>query len=306
MIDVRIAQQRPQVRRLAVSAVCVVAALLAWSGIATRPAAAAVPGLTRVMATSTFDTSPTSGVIGYCPDDTVLLSASYEMIGGGNDVRLLSLDGTTTPPKAVQLHTITDSDGVEPTGWSGTPWGARVILICARPGFRQEVTRTYGPVSSSSLQSAVARCPAGMSVLGVGGGVDWYPTARHIVIDENFTPNATLTAASVTAQEDETGTPDEWRVRAMAICSEPLPGLQRVAATSAGGSASYKSVTATCPEGKRVVGSGGDIRRAGGQVTMTAVAPTPDLTAVRVQAYEDDTGTDANWYAVAYAVCAYP
>jgi hypothetical protein len=63
-------------------------------------------------------------------------------------------------------------------------------------------------------------------------------------------------------------------------------------------------VTATCPAGKRVVGSGGDIRRGHGEVAMTAVAPTPELTGVRVTAYEDDTGTDASWYAVAYAICA--
>lgn len=77
--------------------------------------------------------------------------------------------------------------------------------------------------------------------------------------------------------------------------------MERVAAASGGGSASSREAAATCPADKRVVDMGGDLRRGHGEVVMTARAPTHDLTGVRVAAYEDDTGTDVNWYAVPYA-----
>lgn len=154
------------------------------------------------------------------------------------------------------------------------------------------------------MKTTTARCPQGHERVRRRRWRPLGPDHAVLVIDENWTPNASLTAASVTAQEDENGTPDNGRTRAEVICAEPLPGLERVAATSVGGSASNKSVTANCPAGNGVVGAGGDIRQGHGEVAVTAVAPTPDLTGVRVTAHEDDKGTDARWYAAAYATCA--
>ena len=278
--------------------------------LAPAPALAVPPGLTRVVATSTLDTALWKEHRARCPEGTGLLSAGYEWIGGGNDLRLYGVQefygeffGQGIPSGAMVAAT-QDPDGVDP-GFYGASWGIRVVLLCARPLPGQQVHWASGSADAATeMKTAVARCPAGTNVLGVGGGVHWNPATRRLVIDENWTPNATLTAASVTAQEDESGTADVWRVWALAICAEPLPGLQRVAATSVGGSASYKDVTATCPPGKSVVGAGGDVRRGHGEVVMTALAPTPDLTGVRVVAREDDAGTDASWYAVAYAICA--
>jgi hypothetical protein len=275
---------------------------LALAAGGAAPAAATPPGLTRVVETYAVGTDVWRYDSARCPEGTAALSAGYEWIGGGNDIRLSELQ-YTWPPIMVYVRAHAGPDGVDPTAAYGSAWGMRVHLICAVPPARHQnaYNNPFGFDDSTDLKTSAVRCPAGTNVYGVGGGVHW---SDRLVIDENWTPNATLTSASVSAQEDEVGTSDPWRVWVQAICAEPLPGLQRVAATSVGGSASAKEVTATCPAPKRLVGMGGDIRRAHGEVVMTALVPSADLTSVRLAAREDDTGTLANWYATAYAICA--
>ena len=88
-----------------------------------------------------------------------------------------------------------------------------------------------------------------------------------------------------------------------------LSGLTRVEAESAENSISSKQVTATCPAGKQLVGTGYDIF--GGKVgsspdhqtdvMMDFVIPGP--TSVAAAAYEDEA-TAANWSVKAIAICA--
>ncbi len=86
-------------------------------------------------------------------------------------------------------------------------------------------------------------------------------------------------------------------------------GLQRVEASSAESSASPKQVTATCPPGKILVGTGFDIF--GGKSgtdpnTRTDVVTDfviPGNVSVTVAAYEVN-GTIANWHVKAIAICA--
>jgi hypothetical protein len=286
------------------------AVLAAVCALAPAAALAAPPGLTRVVATSALDSGLWNEQSARCPDGTSALSAGYEWIGGGNDLRLYEVQySSNVPPTTAWVAANVDADGIDALAGYGAAWGIRVYLICASPlpQHHEQWNVTPGDLlgmDSTDMKTSVARCPSSTSLYGVGGGVHWTPTTRRLVIDENWTPNASLTAASVTAQEDELGTTQGWRVWAQAVCAEPLPGMERVGATSVGGSAASKEVTARCPAGKRVVGMGGDIRRAHGEVVMTALAPTHDLTGVRVAAREDDTGTVANWYAAAYAICA--
>ena len=104
-------------------------------------------------------------------------------------------------------------------------------------------------------------------------------------------------------REDGNGFGGNWLAAAYAICADPLPGLQRVAATSASTSAA-KSVTATCPTGKRLVGLGGDRVGGAGQVVITTMRPEPGLTKATVLAREAQGGYEANWTVSAYAICA--
>ena len=65
-------------------------------------------------------------------------------------------------------------------------------------------------------------------------------------------------------------------------------------------------MTATCPTGKRVLGTGADLAGGLGQVVLDDIAPNAGLTAVTAFGVEDGNGYSGNWTIRAYAVCANP
>ena len=87
-----------------------------------------------------------------------------------------------------------------------------------------------------------------------------------------------------------------------------LTGRTLVTATSISSSVN-KSVTATCPAGKQVVGAGGAILNSigadggYGHVFITDIVPNQALTSVMVQGGENSAWADS-WKVVAYAMCA--
>jgi hypothetical protein len=165
-----------------------------------------------------------------------------------------------------------------------------------------QVVSGESDVATSFNKGTTIGCPAGKQVLGAGG--DLTGGASQVMMDD-ITPNAALTQVTVFGAEDGSGFAGNWTVTAFAICATPVPGLQRVAATSPTNS-SNKGVTASCPVGKRVLGAGGDITGGAGQVLMHEIRPNSALTSVTVHAFEDENGTTANWTLRAYAICANP
>ncbi len=85
--------------------------------------------------------------------------------------------------------------------------------------------------------------------------------------------------------------------------SAALVGLERLGPATASTS-SDKSITATCPAGKQLVGAGADVTPGDGHVLIEDIRPSPDLTKLTVKAVEDQTGTTANWFVQAFAICA--
>ena len=156
--------------------------------------------------------------------------------------------------------------------------------------------------SSSAAKGATASCPAGTKVLG--SGVDANPGNGDVLVDA-IRPDTTLASTFVHAVEDQNGTTASWTVSAYAICASPPSGVVRVGATSATNSTA-KTVVATCPSGKQVVGTGAEITGAPGQVLLSQIRPNSALTAVTAGAIEDQDGTTATWSVTAYAVCADP
>ena len=157
--------------------------------------------------------------------------------------------------------------------------------------------------NSFFVKQAIAFCPAGKKLIGTGGQLTG--ATGQAVIDD-LTPNSTLTEAMVVASEDDNGTTATWSVTAFAICANPVPGLQLVTASLASNSVTGTGVTAACPVGKKLIGTGGELTDAGGEVVMDDITPGSTLTSVRVTGYEDDTGAAANWSVTAYAICATP
>ncbi len=91
-----------------------------------------------------------------------------------------------------------------------------------------------------------------------------------------------------------------------------ISGLERVVGHTAYNSASFKSTTATCPDGKKILGTGSFAQGAAtgsppNQLTDVVVLGTlvdADLTTVQAIAAEEEP-TGANWGLTAYAMCGY-
>jgi hypothetical protein len=90
----------------------------------------------------------------------------------------------------------------------------------------------------------------------------------------------------------------------VAAPAQAIPGLVRVAATSANDSSSPKSVSAVCPAGTVVLGGGGQITNGAGQVLLTALEPVNASNSYHARGHEDDDGYNGNWQVTAYAMCA--
>ncbi len=92
-----------------------------------------------------------------------------------------------------------------------------------------------------------------------------------------------------------------------------VSGLQKVFGQSANNSNSFKFASATCPAGKRAIGSGGQVGGVTGtfpnelaDVVITFIEPSDENTvpgSVTVFALEEEP-TMANWFVQASAICA--
>jgi hypothetical protein len=154
----------------------------------------------------------------------------------------------------------------------------------------------------STYTAAVATCPAGKKVIGVGGAISG--GARYLL--DSVDPGETLSDAFVEAIGDET-TPvagAAWGAHAYAVCVDPLAGQQLVTATS-GWSTSNKTASVNCPSGTTVHGVGGGLRSAFGQAHIDRLAPngTSKTVGVDIDARQDVTGAGGEWRAYVYAIC---
>ncbi|MFE9188885.1 hypothetical protein ACFYL6_04665 [Micromonospora sp. NPDC007208] len=163
--------------------------------------------------------------------------------------------------------------------------------------------------NSADYHSVTATCPVGKVLTGTGYELNGV-TGEGVVDD--LRPNGGVatapTAVTVGAYETEAFA-GNWSVTAYAICANPLPGLVRIATASVSNSVDYRSVTATCPVGKVLTGTGYELNGVTGEGVVDDFRPNGGVatapTAVTVGAYESDA-TALNWSATAYAICANP
>src|SRR3954449_2132526 len=126
---------------------------------------------------------------------------------------------------------------------------AILALFTAFTGMAKASVPGLQRVAASSLndsQPAKDRfvgCPTGKALLG--GGARIFPGNGQVVVDGIGLESA-LQGVRAHGFEDADGTSLRWQVDAFAICSDPLPGLVRVDATSAENTFD-KGVAATCP-----------------------------------------------------------
>ncbi|WP_433165945.1 hypothetical protein [Kribbella sp. CA-247076] len=254
------------------------------------PTQTAVPGLHLVKATSGPGSPAEADASAECSFGEHILGVGGELVGARGQAGLSTYThierewGTSSAAE--------DADGTT------AQWTLNAYAICTTGPHRQSVSE-FSAYSSPSEKAVTVTCPPGTVTTGAAGSTT---SGGRLALDDVI-PSADLTKVTVGVYETQGGRVDNWHAIASARCGEPLPGLQRVSATSPANSVS-KSVTATCPAGKKVVGTGHELLFGRGQVLLDDVVPSADLTSVRVEAYEDQDGTAANWSVTAYAVCA--
>jgi hypothetical protein len=262
-----------------------------WSVTAYAVCADPIAGLERVATTSALDSGANKPVITSCPSGKLATGVGADINAGSGQVLFNVFDVSSSGSVLVQ--------GTEDeTGFSG-PWSVTAYAICA-PVARRESTTSFG---SSDPKNVNLTCEfSGQQVTGLGGGV--IAGAQEVVLDR-LRPDPPNNALA-TAFEDEGGFAGSWQLSSNAVCATPFPGQEIVSATSAQNSVAAKGITATCPGTKRVLGAAGEVVNGLGQVFLTSVRPSADLTGATAFAVEDENGTNASWGLVARAICADP
>ncbi|HEX8102612.1 MAG TPA: hypothetical protein VF533_08375 [Solirubrobacteraceae bacterium] len=238
--------------------------------------------------------STAQAAFGDCPPGQEATGFGGEVTGGFEQVRLALLVGQAD--RRTVFEALAEADETGPGG----PWSVTAYAICVTAVAGSEVVRAAGPDGSSAARSAVAACPPGKRVLGAAGRV---AGAANQLVLTGLRPDSALSSVTATAHEDETGTAEAWHVDVIAVCAPPPPGLQRVAATTYSGSEEFARASATCPTGEHLIGTGARIGGGAGQVGIDDLRPDAALTRTTVTATEDETGSNADWSATAYAIC---
>ncbi|MGN9810266.1 hypothetical protein ACTMSW_13025 [Micromonospora sp. BQ11] len=163
--------------------------------------------------------------------------------------------------------------------------------------------------NSDDFRTVTATCPAGKVLTGTGYQLNG--AAGEVVVDDlrpNGGPATAPTAVTVGAFEVDAFAGD-WSVRVHAICANPVAGLVRVAAVSTTSSNDFRTITAACPAGKVLTGTGFELNGATGDAVVDDLrpngGPATAPTSVNVGAFETDA-TTLNWGVTAFAICANP
>jgi hypothetical protein len=150
--------------------------------------------------------------------------------------------------------------------------------LASIPGW--EVVSQRSAIDSIS-KTVSASCRPGKVAIGGGYRIvdgDGEVDARSLFIGKSF--------VVADGFEDPTGYSKDWYIIAYAVCSDPLPGLEKVQAFAPVSSASTRGVRVACPPGKRVVGTGFSTEFASSDATRIAsLVPDSTLTSVHASAY---------------------
>jgi len=260
-----------------------------WSVTAYAICAPAPAGLELVTAQTPPGSSDTEAIAA-CPAGKRVIAAGGEIVNGSGQVAMDFLVPSPFEASEVIVHGSEDE-----TGFSGN-WSVIAKAVCA------DVTQRVVAQSANNSEAfkvVSASCPGGMAVTGAGADITGGQGEVYLDV---LLPDDSPAEAVARGDEDFDGYARSWLVRAYAICASPLAGLERVSVTSSEDNTD-KSVSASCPLGKRVVGVGGSLGGATGEAAITAIRPNAALTFVTLEA--KGLGSSA-WLATVDAICASP
>ena len=219
-----------------------------WSLTAYATCAPAPAGLQRVVATGPSDSTGTKVTSASCPTGKSVVGVLGTIIGTADQIVLDSLF------QDIGLTSANIAAAEDLTGTSEN-WSLRAYAICVST----TVLATSSPVRQSGSGLINNRtCPAGKLPAGVGGDMTagFGRLGLHALRPGFPAPNEVLVGALVVPFSDVVS---NWALSVQGVCTTALTGQEVVAASSLTDSASEKSVTASCPAGKRVIGAGGSV-----------------------------------------------
>ena len=275
-------------------------------GVAPATASAA-PLLRLTHSQSLTDSASTKTASAHCWSGGTIIGGGGGVYGPGASTNKPTLSGMRPMHNFDGIDS--DSDSYDVTAAETTPgttgaWRVEAYAICAEQlaGVHLVSSPNVAP-SSASTQVAAAVCPPGERVMGAGAQAS---TASGQVVLQVARPSASGDIVRAQAHEDADGYAGAWSVRAYAACAPPPAGYQVVFAPSQQTlSEPVKLAVATCPAGKRLLGTGAALSSiAPGQVSLQSIVPSFANRQTLALGVEN-TATPATWdFIVSTAICA--
>ncbi len=283
------------VRRCVVT-VAISAALAGGSVVAAAPASAGLAGLHMISGNTANNSTNVKTKTLTCRTGEVAISGGAFLEGpGGAAVHIDRLK-----PAIGAGNASFEASASEWAANTGDPWLLRAYAICApRPKGFSVVTAQSEPFDSP-LRGALATCPKGKKLVGLGGRS--YTEASRDVALTAVLPSADLTRVIVQSYEEETGETEDWTAEAYAVCADPIAGQHTVAVT-AGPDSGAKVAGVGCGA-DQLHGVGAGTFNADRQAWYVGLYPTAGLVNGTALALEDPTGYAWNWYTTVVAICA--
>jgi hypothetical protein len=290
------------VKRILLVGATVLAAVATTVVLATPSSAATA--LVTVTATSPETGSEAfKGANAICPSGTQLVGGGAAINGGGHSVQIVGLNPAPAglPANSFWATAVESVFGYDPN-WSITAWAT-----CSSTVTGVQIVQASSDASAgATIATATAVCPAGKKVIGAGGVTAGKP--NYILDTMDIASDLSSVYVETTAASADPATAP--LAIAYAICIDPVPGQQRVAAMGTYDS-SDKTLGAKCPSGTKVFGVGGGMTGALGQAQLTALYPYHTTNRLGqtfysavLKAVEDADGDAGTWRVDTYAVCA--
>jgi hypothetical protein len=147
-----------------------------------------------------------------------------------------------------------------------------------------------------SIKLASITCPNNKTVVGAGYSTN--PATAELRL-QFLIPSQRSVIAQV--HEDYNWYASPWSLTVYAVCADEVQSWSLSSYRAAINSDNYHTAYADCPVGTVPLTGGVEQSTGQGQIVVTDV--NPDLTGVRVSAYEYEDGTSATWWIKAYVVC---
>jgi hypothetical protein len=181
-------------------------------------------------------------------------------------------------------------------GGSGLTASADAAVVASAISGLEEVTSGQQLPSFKNTDIRTATCPGNKVVVGTG-----YLSVNQDVMVTDL--DITEKTVSLRTQRDSRVAAASWNSSAIAYCADRPAGYEvPPAAKTIRSAASEKEVTATCPAGKQVIGTGFGTFGAQGRVELDQVIPGTKT--VSVKAFDHLPGP--RWTLEARAICANP